>query len=130
MLNYMIRYKFSILLAILIALLSLLPADSFPDTTLFSVQFLDKLVHLCMYAAFGFVSLLESRCYRGCIRFHLLLILIIFLISALIEVLQATVVATRSAEWFDLLANLSGLLTGYVVFRIFIKTRIFNYFKS
>jgi VanZ family protein len=38
--------------------------------------------------------------------------------SALIEVLQATVVETRSAEWLDLLANAAGLLSGYLAFRM------------
>ena len=83
-----------------------------------------------MYAFFGFVALLESRCQIQCIRFHLLLIMIIFVMSAVIEVLQATVVATRSAEWFDLLANFSGLFAGYFAFRIFKSLNIHKSFRS
>ena len=53
----------------------------------------------------------------------MLLILAIFMLSAVIEVLQATVVATRSAEWFDLLANLTGVVSGYVAYRFFVSLR-------
>ena len=126
MLSYVFRYKFSILLAILIALLSLVPSSSFPDSSLFSIKFLDKFIHFSMYTLFGFVELLESRCQIQCVRFHLLLIMIIFIMSTVIEVLQATVVATRSAEWLDLLANFFGLLAGYIAFRIFKNLGIFK----
>ena len=130
MLNYIIRYKFSILLAILIALLSLLPSSSLPDSELFSVRFLDKIIHLSMYLGFGFVFLAESRCYSACFWFHLKLMLIVFAMSALIELLQETVIRTRSAEWFDLLANLTGLIAGYLVFRIALKLKIIKQVKS
>ena len=130
MLRYMFRYKFSIILAILIAMLSLVPSSSMPDSTLFSIKFLDKLVHFSMYGFFGFVALLESRCWEKCIGFHVILTATIFILSAIIEVLQATVVATRSAEWFDLLANLTGLIAGYFTFRLLRNLRIFRSVKS
>ena len=64
MLKYLIHYKFSILLAAFISLLSLIPANSLPDSSLFSLSFLDKLVHMGMYGSISLVSLLENRC-RG-----------------------------------------------------------------
>ncbi|HDS06732.1 MAG TPA: hypothetical protein ENO05_03815 [Bacteroides sp.] len=118
MLNLLIRYKFSILVAIVIALLSLIPGNSMPDSSLFSIPALDKIGHFSMYAFLGFVALLESHCKPSCFRFHTLLLLCIFSLSIIIEVLQATVVSTRSAEWLDLLANASGLLSGYLAFRV------------
>ena len=123
MLSYAFRYKFSILLAIIIALLSLVPGSSMPDSSLFSIGPLDKIVHFSMYASFGMVALLESRCRADCSLFHLLLILIIFTLSAILEILQATVVATRSAEWMDLLANVCGLTGGYLAYRVFRNIR-------
>ncbi len=130
MLRYMIRYKFSIFLAIAIATLSLIPSSSMPDSPLFSIRFLDKFVHFSMYGLLGFVALLEGRCKEKCVRFHLILLLNIFILSALIEVLQATVVETRSAEWLDLVANFTGLITGYFAFRIFRNLRTFGSVKS
>jgi len=119
MLKYLFQYKFSILLAFIIAFVSLIPSSSMPDLSLFSISYLDKIVHFCLYAFFGFVALLESRCIENCLLFHILLVVVIFSLSAVIEVLQATVVATRSAEAFDLLANFFGLASGYLAYRIF-----------
>lgn len=119
MLKYLIQYKFSILLAFIIASVSLVPGSSMPESSLFSLIYLDKIVHFCMYAFFGFVAFLESRCAQNCLWFHVLLFWGIFFLSAVIEILQATVVATRSAEVFDLLANLAGLVSGYIAYRIF-----------
>ena len=118
MLKYFLQYKFSILLAGFIALVSLIPSSSMPESRLFAISYLDKVVHFGMYGLFSFVAFLESRCRQNCRLYHLVLALTVLLLSAGIEVLQATVVATRSAEWFDLLANAFGLIGGYVAFRV------------
>lgn len=130
MLRYVIQYKFSILLAILIVLLSLAPASKFPTVSFWYIPYIDKIVHMTMYASIGFVALCESRCKRQCIGFHILIIFVIFLVSALIEVLQATVVSSRGAEWYDLLANFLGLLAGYAAFRLIGAWRIFRFLKA
>jgi VanZ family protein len=119
MLRFLFRYKFSIIVALIIALLSLLPVNSMPASSLFAIKALDKIGHFCLYTLFSFAALLESRRRQDCVPFHLLLLLSIFFLSGIIEVLQATVVVTRSAEWLDLLANFSGLVSGYVAFRLF-----------
>ena len=82
-----------------------------------------------MYASFGFVALMESRCKQRCMGFHFIIVFLIFVMSAIIEVLQATVVATRSAEWLDLAANFLGLIAGYFAFQIVGNWRIFNFLK-
>lgn len=109
MLKYLIQYKFSILLAALIVLLSLIPSSSMPQTRLYSLPFLDKIVHICMYGSLGFVALLERRCQERCFMKEFLLLFMLFTLSTLMEILQATVVASRGAEWFDLAANMIGL---------------------
>ena len=119
MLNYAFQYKFSLLLACFIALLSLVPSSSMPDSSLFSISFLDKIVHFGMYISFGFVALLETRCQKRCQQLHILLLMGIFAMSTMLEVLQATVVATRSAEWLDLVANFFGLAAAYMAYFIF-----------
>ncbi len=130
MLSYVFRYKFTILLAIIIVLLSLVPSSSMPSSRLFNIPYLDKLVHFSMYASIGFVALMECICRDKCHLQHFLLILFLFLMSAIIEVLQATVIATRAAEWFDLFANFSGLVAGYVAYRILRGLRIFRFLRS
>ena len=76
------------------------------------------------------MALVESRLNLPRIAKHVLLLLAIFAMSALIEILQATVVAARSAEWFDLLANFLGLIFGYIAHRIIGRFRIFNFLRS
>jgi len=83
-----------------------------------------------MYGSLGFVALMENRCARQCYLNHLIITLGILLASLLIEVLQATVVPSRAAEWTDLLANFAGLLGGYLVFRLFGGFRIFRFLRS
>lgn len=130
MLRYVFQYKFSILLAIVIALLSLAPASSFPVDSIWDIPHIDKIVHMLMYAALGFVALAESRCSRNCHGLNFLILFAILLVSALIEVLQATVVLSRGAEWVDLLANFSGLVAAYLAFRLIGNRRLFRFLKS
>jgi len=83
-----------------------------------------------MYGALGFVALAESRKSPPRLAIHMLIIFSIFALSALIEILQATVIASRAAEWYDLLANFLGLLAGYLAFRLVGSWRIFNFLRS
>lgn len=83
-----------------------------------------------MYGAIGFVALMESQCRQKCLLSHAVLVLMLFFMSAIIEILQATVVASRAAEWYDLLANFLGLTGGYVAFRILRNLRLFGFLRS
>jgi VanZ family protein len=119
MLKYVIQYKFSILLAGFIVLLSLLPGNKMPHSSLFSIPYFDKFVHFGMYGSLGIVALLEFRCRQICLKKELLLLFLIFSLSTLMEVLQSAVVATRLAEWLDLIANLFGLIAAYAAYAFF-----------
>lgn len=130
MLRYVFQYKFSILLALVIALLSLAPSNRLPDSVLYSIPYIDKIAHCIMYGSLGFVALMESRCSRKCGAYYLIIILGIFMASALIEILQETFVPSRAAEWTDLLFNSLGLLGGYLAFRLLGGFRIFRFLKS
>ena len=130
MLSYVFQYKFTILLALVISLLSLVPGQNMPGSFLFSIPHFDKFIHMCMYGALGFVALSESRRNQPRLGFHILLLLIILALSAIIEILQATVVAARAAEWYDLLANFLGLLGAYILYRFIGTWRIFNFLRS
>jgi VanZ family protein len=130
MLSYVFQYKFTILLILVIALLSLVPGDNMPGSFLFSIPHIDKIIHMSMYAGLGFVALAESRLDRTRSGKHVLLLFAIFAMSAAIEILQATVVASRSAERYDLLANFLGLIAGYIAHRLIGSWRIFRFLRS
>jgi len=130
MLRYVFQYKFSILLAILIALLSLAPASEFPLDSIWDIPHIDKIIHLLMYGSLGFVALMESRCTSKCHGYYIFILSGILLASGLIEVLQATVVLSRGAEWIDVLANFFGLLASYLAKRLIGSWRLFRFLKS
>lgn len=113
-----------------IALLSLIPGDNVPGSFLFSIPHFDKIIHFSMYAALGFVALAEDRHEHPRLGFHMILLFSIFALSALIEILQATVIAARSAEWFDLIANFLGLIGGYIAHRVIGGWKIFRFLRS
>jgi VanZ family protein len=123
MLKYLIQYKFSILLAAFIVFLSLIPSSSMPESRLFAIGYLDKIVHIGMYSSLGMVALLERRCKQQCFFREFLFLLSLFALSLLMEVLQATVVATRSAEWLDLAANALGLMAAWLAYSFFRRFR-------
>lgn len=125
----MLQYKFSILLAGVIILLSLLPARDFPFDSVYKIPHIDKFVHISMYAAFGFVALMESRCTGRCHKLYFFILLGILFVSLLIEVLQATLISSRGADWFDVLANFLGLTAAYIAFRLFGSWRLFRFLK-
>jgi len=130
MLSYVFQYKFTILLVLVIALLSLVPGENMPGSFLFLIPHIDKFIHMSMYAGLGFVALAESRLDKPRLGKHVLLLFAILAMSAMIEILQATVVATRGAEWYDLLANFLGLIGGYIVHRLIGSWRIFRFLRS
>lgn len=123
MLKYLIQYKFSILLAAIIVLLSLIPSSSMPESRLFAIGFLDKIVHMGMYGSLGLLALFERRCKQQCFFKEFLFLLSLFALSLLMEILQATVVATRSAEWLDLVANALGLVGAWLAYSFFRRFR-------
>ena len=130
MLRYVFQYKFSILLTFSIFILSLLPAKDFPFDSVYNIPQIDKIIHIIMYTSLGFVALMECRCTNRCSRLYLFVLLGILLASVLIEVLQATIIATRGAEWFDLLANFLGLSAAYLAFRLVGRWKIFGFLRS
>ena len=83
-----------------------------------------------MYGSLGFLALAESRQNYPLWRLHLFLLSGILALSATIEVLQATVVAARAAEWYDLLANFLGLVLGYIAHRFIGGWKIFRFLRS
>ena len=125
MLKYLIRYKFSLLLGLIVVLLSLLPAGSLPDPPIVNLPFLDKIVHLGMYGSLGLTAMLELRCKSSCLKPCLIMLILLFFMRFLIEVLQTYLIPSRSGEWLDLAANFLGLC-GAVVACLVIRKWVFR----
>ena len=135
--KYIRHHIFSLLTLLLIAMLSLMPAQEFPQT---DIQFADKWAHWVMY---GFLTLVMGIDYvlRGeylstkpYISWHQRLahknkgtaiwqFLFIFIVASvyggLMELGQAYLTTSRHGDWLDVLANSFGALCALVLLIIY-----------
>ena len=135
--KYIRHHIFSLLTLLLIAVLSLMPAQEFPQT---DIQFADKWAHWVMY---GFLTLVMGIDYvlrdeylstkpsassaqrqryknKGAAIWQLLVIAIIASVyGGLMELGQAYLTTSRHGDWLDVLANSFGALCALVLLIIY-----------
>ena len=92
----------AVLVAIVIAILSLLPGSDLP-----SQNINDKLSHFIAYAGLSFLAVLARRKIP---LVHMIVLAVGYGIA--LEVLQGVMPYGRSASWLDALANMGGVLFG------------------
>lgn len=131
--KYIRRHIFSLLSLVLIAVLSLMPAQEFPQT---DIQFADKWAHWVMY---GFLTLVmgiecvlrdeylrkktstsglheQAHKSKGTAIWQFLVIFIIASIyGGLMELGQAYLTTSRHGDWLDVYANSFGALCAFVL---------------
>ena len=137
--KYIRRHIFSLLTLMLIAVLSLMPAQEFPQT---DIKFADKWAHWVMY---GFLTLVMGIDYvlrdeylstkpsassaqrpryknKGAAIWQLLVIAIIASVyGGLMELGQAYLTTSRHGDWLDVYANSFGALCAFVILLIYHK---------
>ena len=135
--KYIRQHIFSLLTLMLIAVLSLMPAQEFPQT---DIQFADKWAHWVMY---GFLTLvmgidyvlrdeyLSTKPYtswhqrlahknKGTAIWQFLVIFIVASVyGGLMELGQAYLTTSRHGDWLDVLANSFGALCALVLLIIY-----------
>lgn len=119
------KYILSILVALVILYLSLTSSHTFDKVPLFNIPFLDKIVHFLMYAGFMSAILFENRKSQNGPRHIFLIALIPLIYGVFMEILQASITATRSGSIFDALFNSLGILTAVILW-IYVKPLIFK----
>ena len=134
--KYIRQHIFSLLTLLLIAVLSLMPAQEFPQT---DIQFADKWAHWVMY---GFLTLVMGIDYvlrdeylstKPYASSHQRLVhkskgtafgqfLVIFIVASvyggLMELGQAYLTTSRHGDWLDVYANSFGALCAFVILLI------------
>lgn len=111
---------FAIITLLLIATLSLMPAQEFPKV---DVQFADKWAHWVMYA-FLFLAISAERIIRKRTTHFPSFILIAILVSiygGLMELGQAYLTSTRHGDWLDVAANTFGAFCGLACLTMYIR---------
>ena len=122
LLLYLRRYPITILLAIAIVLLSLLPI---PDIKLAEdVPLFDKWTHMVMYGTLTLVIWFEYR--RTHQQYNAKRLLVFAFLAPIamggtLELMQAYLTTCRSGEWLDLVANTIGVCIGSVVGILLLK---------
>ena len=128
MLRYIKRYPFSLLVISSVIYLSFFRP---PSTDLNEIPYLDKVVHVCMYA--GMSGMLWLEFLRNNRKFQAPLwhawvggLLCPVLFSGCVELLQEYCTTYRGGDWLDLLANATGALLGSVFVYLVIRPRIWK----
>lgn len=109
------KNKFSLILALIIAYLSLANAKTFSEVPLYNIPFADKIVHFIMYFSLMSVIIFENRKYPKSTGQLIFLALIPFLYGALMEILQSTLTISRSGSIYDAAANLAGVVASVLL---------------
>jgi len=121
------RYKFSLLLSLIILYLSLKNADELNKVQFFNIPNFDKIAHLCMYFALMSLIIFETR--KKTLKIHSLLLLALFpfFYGILLEILQSTVTTTRTGSLYDAIFNTLGIIFSvafWLVIRSFYSDKI------
>ncbi len=113
--SFFLTYWKTITLCIIIFVLSSVTFSTVPKAARFEHS--DKVVHLLMYAALGFVAFYEyfkDKFFKLKYKYwfvYLFLVLVFF--GGLIEILQGTLFKPRTSEAMDWVADILGLILGF-----------------
>jgi VanZ family protein len=116
---------FSIIVAFIIMYLSLTSSNTFDRVSFLNFPWTDKFVHFAMYSGLMAVIILEHRDKLRSMGNLLLTALIPLTYGILMEFLQAEFTVTRSASFYDVLADLSGIATVLLIW-LLIKSRVYE----
>ena len=103
----------AVLWILMIIILCLMPSPDIPSN--YEIPFLDKIVHFTFYFVLCLFMLLIFKIPKWSTRIFLLVILV-FCFSLTIEIIQYIMPWERSFSVADLVANLSGIIAGIIIF--------------
>ena len=119
------QYWKTIFWAVLIVLLSTMPVQRIPGTRLFDIPHFDKFVHFSLYATLTTLWLIDY--FKNTYNLSAVRVVFIILISisygAMMELVQKVFIQQRSGDWFDFLANTTGIFVALLLFRYYIFYR-------
>lgn len=111
--NFLFFYYKSLVVFLLIFIASIISADKVQKVSWFQFPNFDKLIHLGMYFSFSFVLILDlfkAKPEFSTSKIYFISALIALIYGGLLEILQETFTKTRSADIFDFLFNVIGVI--------------------
>ena len=109
----------------------LVEGESVPKTSIFSFEHKDKLAHFFFYFVFSillFSYKVTGKNNLSFVKAGFITFLLASVVGGMVEIGQLLLTKTRSAEWYDMLANCSGSIVGIVVSASYLK--IFKFRKA
>ncbi|WP_439182105.1 VanZ family protein [Carboxylicivirga taeanensis] len=120
MIYYFKKYHKTLSVIFFITLLSLINTSNIPKDTFKLLPHFDKIVHFLMYFTLGFTFMFEYYIHHHQTLTKISSILVLPLIyGGLMEVLQMSITSYRSGDWWDMLANGSGIIMAFFAVRVF-----------
>ena len=116
-----LRISLSLIYLTIIAFLSLLPPNDFPELPLFPGA--DKVVHTCLYLGLAWLSCWSMHAEHKKI-WYLLIILLSISWGAIMELFQFLMHLGRSFDLYDILGNSVGTLIGVLIYTIMAQMKI------
>ncbi|MFY0592897.1 VanZ family protein [Roseivirga sp.] len=119
-----LRFTPSILWGMTVAILMLLPQDSFSESKFLSY---DKLAHIGVFGLLSFLFLIgtqKNKYFLGSkMRKWVKPLIICILYSTILELLQ-NFSPGRAVDFYDFIANVVGAISGVILFYIFKKNNL------
>lgn len=124
------QYPFSVAVICVIFYLSLFPM---PQTEMDDIPFIDKWVHICMYAGLSGIIWIEYIRAHQFVRFAKAVwpaCVLPLAISGTLELLQAYCTTTRNGDWLDMAANSIGVVVGTAISYFLIRPFLMKWKKK
>ena len=129
LINIFRYYWKSIFIVLFVQYLSFTSPTTFDEMPSLEIPNLDKLVHFLMYAGLTTVLIWDFKKHRKSnsnFQFFVLICIVFpILFGGIVEILQSAYFAPRTGDWFDWLADLSGVLCASLWMRL-IRPRILS----
>jgi VanZ family protein len=84
----------------------------------------DKLIHISAYLLLTLSWLITYKNKYKYLNTNAYIMFLVFLYGIIIEVLQATITTNRQFEIQDILANMFGIIIGFIVFKILLQKKL------
>ncbi len=99
---------------------------SFEDVKVLPEQYSDKFIHSFIYSLLALSWLLGFKQKAQELKYSILISGAVFIYGIIIEVLQGVLTNNRQSDFYDILANLVGIILAFVFFNIIFQKKPMN----
>ncbi len=117
---FVAKFWKSILWSVIIAFLLLLPGNKLPESALFNIPYFDKIIHFFLFLFLELLMLIDGKpsgIYRNSRKIMLSVIPVGY--AFLTELMQYYLPLLRHGDWYDLLADITGIGGGLFIYEVF-----------